>query len=409
MSRLEPSYTVFIRLPFPRGDFVDPPAVDWDASKDKALWKILSKTSKNSNIDWNELAAKFEVTLAFLLQQAAWLYERQLVQVRAQMRRVGASKACAAPSLVPSGTYETSRGDMMGRTNSGGGGPKGSSSLSSRKETLVPRIDAIPGTPGARTIAPSFSRTSFVNTAATARNLPQPSPRHTHAIPNRRSISPNPRPRPVSMAFEPPNHSPPQEVPSPPSSSLSSSDSELPAQSRLLRRPPRFTTKGGHSEDEDGSDDEPAFMPIAGPSRHDPSATLRGDPRNVSRRTIASHRKPNETQQSQTSDSSASSAAAPMRPRPEVISREGLQRQRLAGPLSSPRTVELAGRSTISRGRGREGSDETPSMGSSFSDLDDASVTQSALEEAFASNMQAGGGMTSRMSTISQALRSRYL
>jgi hypothetical protein len=38
----------------------------------------------------------------------------------------------------------------------------------------------------------------------------------------------------------------------------------------------------------------------------------------------------------------------------------------------------------------------------------DASVTQSALEEALASNMQ-HGGMASRMSTISQALRSRYL
>jgi hypothetical protein len=72
-------------------------------------------------------------------------------------------------------------------------------------------------------------------------------------------------------------------------------------------------------------------------------------------------------------------------------------------------------------------------MGSSFSDLDgrslreilyhfssyegrngansdviDASVTQSALEEALASNMRAGG-MASRMSSISQALRSRYL
>lgn len=47
-------------------------------------------------------------------------------------------------------------------------------------------------------------------------------------------------------------------------------------------------------------------------------------------------------------------------------------------------------------------------MGSSFSDLDDASVTQSALEEALARDMQ-HGGVASRMSTISQALRSRYL
>ncbi len=47
-------------------------------------------------------------------------------------------------------------------------------------------------------------------------------------------------------------------------------------------------------------------------------------------------------------------------------------------------------------------------MGSSFSDLDDASVTQSALEEALAHEMNQGG-VASRMSTISQALRSRYL
>ena len=51
-------------------------------------------------------------------------------------------------------------------------------------------------------------------------------------------------------------------------------------------------------------------------------------------------------------------------------------------------------------------------MGSSFSDLDDASVTQSALEEALAREIAQGGGsigVASRMSTISQALRSRYL
>jgi hypothetical protein len=39
----------------------------------------------------------------------------------------------------------------------------------------------------------------------------------------------------------------------------------------------------------------------------------------------------------------------------------------------------------------------------------DASVTQSALEEALASKMQDGGTIGSRMSTISQAIRSRYM
>ena len=52
------------------------------------------------------------------------------------------------------------------------------------------------------------------------------------------------------------------------------------------------------------------------------------------------------------------------------------------------------------------GSDDTPSMGSSFSDLDEASVTQSAMEEALAGEMQTG--VVSRMSSISQALRSKY-
>lgn len=85
---------------------------------------------------------------------------------------------------------------------------------------------------------------------------------------------------------------------------------------------------------------------------------------------------------------------------------------RAAIPLSPRGAAELAaaGLSPLRRlGSGREGSDGSPSMGSSFSDLDDASVTQSALEEALMSNMQHGRNVSvaSRMSTISQALRSR--
>ncbi|KAK6580759.1 hypothetical protein PZA11_006995 [Diplocarpon coronariae] len=257
----DPTYTVFIRLPFPRGDFIDPPSVEWDASKDKALWKILSKASKNSDIDWNELATRFEVTLAFLLQQAAWLYERQLLQVRAQMRKVGVSRGSAAPSPVP------------------------------------------------------------------------------------------------------------------------------------------WTTQLGSPDPVDSGDDEPAFMPI---QHQDPSATLRGDPRNIARNmphaNTATKRTVDLGVLSQTSDSSASSTPATELAKKNAMRGVG---DRPIGPLSPRRTVELSGQG---KGSGK-GSDGTPSMGSSFSDLDDASVTQSALEEALASNMQAGGGMASRMS---QALRSKY-
>lgn len=62
-------YTVFIRLPFPRGDFVDPPSVsfpisrngakdtngyqvDWNVNKDRELSDLLSKTTaKGRDID----------------------------------------------------------------------------------------------------------------------------------------------------------------------------------------------------------------------------------------------------------------------------------------------------------------------------------------------------------------------
>lgn len=46
-------------------------------------------------------ASRFDVSLPFLLQQAAWLYERQLSQVRAQMRMVGISSPSNVSSPVP--------------------------------------------------------------------------------------------------------------------------------------------------------------------------------------------------------------------------------------------------------------------------------------------------------------------
>ena len=75
-------FTVFIRLPFPRGDFVDPPPVsitrseavplliyirqiDWDSSKDRALWDILSRAPKGRETDCTNPS-----TFNVLLQEA---------------------------------------------------------------------------------------------------------------------------------------------------------------------------------------------------------------------------------------------------------------------------------------------------------------------------------------------------
>ncbi|KAI9640456.1 hypothetical protein NHQ30_011202 [Ciborinia camelliae] len=385
----DPSYTVFIRLPFPRGDFVDPPNVEWDAAKDKALWKILSKASKNSDIDWTALASKFDVTLAFLLQQAAFLYERQLSQVREQMRKVTVSKGSLAPSPVPGSTSETAGGEGMKRTGSGGGGPRIQSSLSNRKDTPLSKKDgSVPNTPS-RAMAPPFSRTSSRETTIQSRTFVSTSPRPSHAPISRRSVSPNSRARPASTAVDhPPRNSPQQAQISSPDDS--SDDDSLQLQSKLIRR--RFPSTRKVSEGPSSDDEEPVFLPTS----HDPSATLRGDPHNISRRTPIHPKKPVPIE-SQTSDSSTSSTAQIVNRRHDVVSTEG---RRPSGPLSPRRTTEL---------QSERSDGGTPSMGSSFSDLDDASVTQSALEEALASNMQAGG-MASRMGgTISQAFRSRYL
>jgi hypothetical protein len=101
-------YTVVIRLPFPRGDFQDPPQVQWDASKDKKLWKLIARNPKSAGvvgstsssdgeIDWPARAAEFGVDTPFLLQQAAWLYERHMKHVKAQMTRIRASSNTASP------------------------------------------------------------------------------------------------------------------------------------------------------------------------------------------------------------------------------------------------------------------------------------------------------------------------
>ncbi len=236
-----------------------------------------------------------------------------------------------------------------------------------------------------------------------------------------------------------------------PSSSEQSEDDEPPkpttsrrhnpTSARLRPQPPRKHQSSPSDEGGDGEDDEDSspFLPFAAESvasthrqTPDPSATLRGgfgSPPRQARPTVPrrgtmerippSNVRPAIAQAQQQMTSSASSnssgpstSAPTTRPPQASASRRTETSSRPSVPLSPRRAAELAaaGLSPLRRpGSGRDGSDGSPSMGSSFSDLDEASVTQSALEEALMSNMQHGrnGGVASRMSTISQALRSR--
>jgi hypothetical protein len=100
-------------------------------------------------------AERFEVTLQFLLQQAAWLYDRQLSQVRAQMRKVGTTQS-NSPSPVPSsvsGSTALGAQSAKGAPNSGKTissrntctrssrvvAPRGPSRLSSQQNDALPQ------------------------------------------------------------------------------------------------------------------------------------------------------------------------------------------------------------------------------------------------------------------------------
>jgi hypothetical protein len=204
--------------------------------------------------------------------------------------------------------------------------------------------------------------------------------------------------------------------------SSSSASSSSPAQSRIIRRPPRFQGNDGRSfgnNDDDDEDVEPAFLPYTtkagslttGP--YDLSATLRGSPQDSGKRRPKESRR-DRIHHSQTSDSSTSSVP---------VSR-GTPETRRNGPLSPRRTTELAGQSPGSRSKvysqdsNGGSSDESSfilegrtytysSMRAPTKWITDGSVTQSALESAYASNFQ-DGTIASLGTTITRAFRSRY-
>ena len=63
-------------------------------------------------------ATRFQVPSAFLLQQAAWIYERHLDHVRTQMKKVGNANA---PGTASFGSAHTTIGGVpMQRGGSGG-------------------------------------------------------------------------------------------------------------------------------------------------------------------------------------------------------------------------------------------------------------------------------------------------
>ncbi|KAK4155142.1 hypothetical protein C8A00DRAFT_13779 [Chaetomidium leptoderma] len=420
-------------------------------------------------------AGQFDVTVDFLLQMANYLTERHTSQLRAHMLKAAAARGSNAPSPVPGAEPVRRTSSGAGRAPSALSMRKETATPlpKSEEEHTVPLIkSALPNRPGSS----RNSSGNTAVPSANPQNLPGSRPgtgTRLTSDPQRRRIPYLQLQQQQQQQHQPQDEEDDIDIPPPSpaasstlsaSSSSSSSSSDSPVESRIIRRPPRFQPKeprsggggNGHdpfgADDDDDDDDEPAFLPFnhqqgnsaqtpgSNSSGQDLGATLRGtnNMRDLAaaaaaagggaaaRRRSGDDATSSTASHSQTSDSSIGSAAVVSRRRPTTAGAVGADGRRVpgaaggqdggggglrGGPLSPRRTAELAARGG-NKGVSREGSDGTPSMGSSFSDLDDASVTQSALEEALASRMQ-DGTIGSRMSviggTIGQAIRSRYL
>lgn len=318
---------------------------------------------------------------------AAWLNERHTSKLKAQMQKVSTAQGPISPVPTPSpgpgaegsgAAPANAAAEALRRTGSAAG--RAPSSLSVRRDSPLPRNDAALAGPSTRPTPPQrppVSRNSSAGTAiVTQAQLPAnktgtrmgDGPRHRGPSIGVSTASAAATTRDSKEAREPAS-------PVASSTSSSSSSSDSPVQSRIIRRPPRFFPAEGASMDDDDDEALPAFLPFrlasepataSTSSGQDLGATLRGDVRDFGRRQPRGNAAKDLAHQSQTSDSSTSSAA--------MVSRNpsGGGERNPGGPLSPRRTAELAGRSPAGKGKGisREGSDGTPSMGSSFSDLD---------------------------------------
>lgn len=431
MSDVENYFTVFIRLPFRRGSFVDPPPVAWSAAKERELWDVVSKQSRGNELNWTQLAEHFEVTQAFLLQQAAWLYERQLSQVRAQMRKMG-NRQSATPSPAPSSiSGSTVGGPAMKRGGSGGSVVPKRLSMQARDSPPMMSDGSTPSTPVKsrtslpfRTISGGISsqlRAGLSTSRPVSRQTSKESVPVSHT-PSRRGSVQHQVPKSPAQA-KPPSAEFPESSESEEDMTRSKVAARRPNPSSVSRRGTRQRrlqepqdASAADDEDADADDDDaPAFVPLSPDTQartlsnhqQDPSATLRGGFGGIRMMPVVS-----QSLQQRPLTSSASSASSGVQASATTETRQSDThpeqrgpRTRRQGPLSPRQQAALAAAGLSPRNRG---SDTSPSMGSSFSDLDDTSVTQSALEEALLSNMANNGGMGSRISNMSNALRSRY-
>ncbi|KAL9084586.1 MAG: hypothetical protein Q9165_008012 [Trypethelium subeluteriae] len=264
-----------------------------------------------------------------------------------------------------------------------GEGSRAPSALSTRsKESAVQKSEgSAPSTPRAGVSA--LSRTISKETVTQSRHFLPGGSRHPWSKSFR---SPKPPQKPEqaqttaneeALVEDDENKSPPPQS-SDESSSESSSESEhLGGRSQMFRRMPRFSKKLGTQradtagDDDDDVDDEPAFLPLnneGAPANQDPSATLRNPP-DAGEHIMARQPQKPSAHRAQSQPHSHHQRAESLGSSESSTATGGPQSQRAPGALSPRHRAELAKLSPRLQGGASDG---TPSMGSSFSDLDGA-------------------------------------
>ncbi|TKA62795.1 hypothetical protein B0A55_09414, partial [Friedmanniomyces simplex] len=365
---------------------LDPPPVEWDAIKDKALWKLISKTSNSKDLDWEEIATRFDVGLPFLLQQAAWLYERHFEGMRKQMQKLGVSQA-PTPTLPESGASSGTAGQVGGVAMQRQGS-KDAARMPSVINTLKAQPSAAggsdgssPGTP--RSVHPPISRTPSTTTVTQSRLLAgsgkqqQPLQRalRTSSGSQRRPPVPS-RPAGATQDDEYAlGHDGPSE----------SDSEEEPSMARSRRAPVsrkpvlRALSSDGDAED-DEDDSSGGYLPFAATAKlgNNDQATTLNDP--TKRHSVAQQqpgppsapRKPKETPP--TAPSSSASSASSTQPPPSSTEQVPSNQRPLGpgpGPISPRHLTQLAHTNInprYHRREGRSGSENggngSPSIGS---------------------------------------------
>ena len=292
------------------------------------------------------------------------------------------------------------------------------SAINTQRNSPLPTGEILPSPGTPRSNRPLYSRTPSTTTVTQSRvftGSPRPPGQALSKGPDGSALR---RTRPTQV-FEP-LHTKADNTGSNDGTSESESEDEPPASSRSravgrapVQKKPMIGSVGsdGDVDDDDEDDDSGGYLPFAAGSKSDksnPAATLRNSPARqaIPPQQLATSKGKMKEPPPESSASSGSSAQPP----PSNGDGYGTAdpSRRTQSPLSPHHRAELEKLSPRYR---RSGSDGSPSMGSSFSDLDDASVTQSALDDAVLSSMQhqsmgmtLGAGMGSRITGLRDAL-----